>query len=207
MNTASRIQTSAPIGKIQVSEAFANLLAKAGKGDWVTPREGGVQAKGKGILKTYILHNQAKLDTSVQSTAGSSSVDDGEPVEVRTNRLIDWCCEALADFLGDVIQRRGNRNVPPFERAKLDRLASTFGSDFQAEVKEIITLPEYSASMNHDKETKAELPEQVKEELRAVSLLAELNSPRCIGRFYLTCRLSLFHLSVRLYHCVYVPRE
>ena len=56
-------------GKIQVSEATSNILIEAGKGDWVTEREGGVEAKGKGFLRTFFITPKS-LDRS--STMGSS---------------------------------------------------------------------------------------------------------------------------------------
>ena len=38
-------------GKIQVSDATAALLRKAGKEEWLIPREDSVEAKGKGVLR------------------------------------------------------------------------------------------------------------------------------------------------------------
>jgi len=52
-------------GKIQASESTANLLLAAGKGDWLTEREGGIEAKGKGNLKTWFVQPKAKASASV----------------------------------------------------------------------------------------------------------------------------------------------
>lgn len=53
-------------GKIQVSEASAELLRAAGKSHWLTAREDLIAAKGKGTLQTYWLQV-----ASITGTAGS----------------------------------------------------------------------------------------------------------------------------------------
>ena len=53
VNTASRMESLGQKGRIQVSEATADLLIKAGKQHWVTPRGDKVEAKGKGLMQTY----------------------------------------------------------------------------------------------------------------------------------------------------------
>ena len=51
MNTASRIESTGEAGRIQVSEATAELLHQAGKQHWLTKRDGKITAKGKGELQ------------------------------------------------------------------------------------------------------------------------------------------------------------
>ncbi len=41
--------------RIQLSQATANLLMKAGKGSWIVKRSDEVQAKGKGLMQTFWL--------------------------------------------------------------------------------------------------------------------------------------------------------
>lgn len=53
MNTASRMESTGLAGKIQVSQETADLLVKAGKMSWITPREERIMAKGKGELREY----------------------------------------------------------------------------------------------------------------------------------------------------------
>jgi class 3 adenylate cyclase len=53
VNTAARMESTGKVGKIQVSQATANLLKKARKSHWLQPREEMVEAKGKGMLLTY----------------------------------------------------------------------------------------------------------------------------------------------------------
>ena len=47
VNTAARMESNGIPGKIQASGETAELLRKAGKADWVTAREGTIEAKGK----------------------------------------------------------------------------------------------------------------------------------------------------------------
>jgi len=58
-------------GKIQVSTETAALLREAMKGAWLQPREGGVEAKGKGRLATFWV--QPKLSTRARFAASVSN--------------------------------------------------------------------------------------------------------------------------------------
>ena len=69
VNTASRMETNSLPGMIQASEATADLLVKAGRREWLKEREGGIEAKGKGNLRTFWV--QPKVPQAV-STAGTS---------------------------------------------------------------------------------------------------------------------------------------
>ena len=60
MNTASRMESTGNRNKIQVSQATADLIVRAGKQHWLTPREGQVMAKGKGHMQTYWLQPQPR---------------------------------------------------------------------------------------------------------------------------------------------------
>lgn len=79
VNTASRMESLSLPGKIQVSSDTAALLREAMKGAWLQPREGGVEAKGKGRLATFWvqpkLSSRARFATSV-STSGYSGESD-----------------------------------------------------------------------------------------------------------------------------------
>jgi hypothetical protein len=55
VNTASRMESNGAKGRIQVSEATANLLIAAGKKHWLQEREDAIFAKGKGKLRTFWL--------------------------------------------------------------------------------------------------------------------------------------------------------
>jgi class 3 adenylate cyclase len=55
MNTASRIESTGEVGKIQVSEATGELICQAGKQHWLTKRNGKITAKGKGELQVCLI--------------------------------------------------------------------------------------------------------------------------------------------------------
>jgi len=72
MNTASRMESTGLKNQIQVSEATANRLMAAGKSMWLQEREGGVVAKGKGVMKTFLLVTQ-RLQASCHSVSTTAS--------------------------------------------------------------------------------------------------------------------------------------
>jgi len=55
VNTASRMESTGEGGKIQASQATADLLVIAGRQTWLEPRKELVEAKGKGSMQTYWL--------------------------------------------------------------------------------------------------------------------------------------------------------
>jgi len=61
VNTAARMESHSRDNMIQCSQATADLLTKAGKGNWVTPRDDRIEVKGKGPLQTYWCRPTRKL--------------------------------------------------------------------------------------------------------------------------------------------------
>ena len=53
VNTAARMESNGIPGKIHLSQQTADKLIEDGKGNWLLPREGLIDAKGKGKMKTY----------------------------------------------------------------------------------------------------------------------------------------------------------
>ena len=84
VNTASRMESTGEKTKIQVSPTTAEELIGSGKGHWIEPREGGVEAKRKGRMQTYWLKIGAggSHASSVYSSrqSASSSVADGSDI-------------------------------------------------------------------------------------------------------------------------------
>ena len=76
MNTASRMESCGTRGRIQVSEATADLLRAAGKDSWLEPRPGGVVAKGKGRLTTYFLNLSNGMGNGTSVTTMSKEDED-----------------------------------------------------------------------------------------------------------------------------------
>lgn len=81
VNTASRMESNGTKGRIQISEATANLLIAAGKKHWLQEREDAIVAKGKGKLRTFWLASDKKKNSS-----GRGKSDDLSG-EMKTNSL------------------------------------------------------------------------------------------------------------------------
>jgi class 3 adenylate cyclase len=70
VNTASRMESNGEKGMIQISNETAIELSKCGKEHWYIPREGGIEAKGKGRLQTHWIRSEkvfASCTTSIVS--------------------------------------------------------------------------------------------------------------------------------------------
>ncbi|CAB9501729.1 Receptor-type guanylate cyclase gcy [Seminavis robusta] len=77
VNTASRMESTGLAGRIQASKATADLIVAAGKGSWVTQREGGVEAKGKGNMETFWIDPQTE-PTVTGSVVSGMTTSSGE---------------------------------------------------------------------------------------------------------------------------------
>ena len=97
--------------KIQASQSTADLLVAAGKAHWLTPRLGGVTAKGKGKLNSFWLNPTAKKRSS-SASSGTSSTGDFDPTlgpkelaeaVVKQGRLVDWMTELLLDHVKKIV--------------------------------------------------------------------------------------------------------
>ena len=76
VNTAARMESNGQKGRIHISESTAELLKAAGFSSWIVPREGRIEAKGKGSMQTYWIGAEADfsftaktLETGSQGTA------------------------------------------------------------------------------------------------------------------------------------------
>lgn len=145
VNTASRMETNGVSGRVQVSQATADLIIASGKQHWLTPRKEMIQAKGKGKMQVYFFkprsnglsklesmsnwHGDKNVDMTVSTATmgdeasecdgnSASSVPSSSPTS-RINRLIDWNTNLLVTCL---LNRQGTR----------DRIsASKYGQDFR----------------------------------------------------------------------------
>ena len=107
----------------------ADLLLASGKSQWIKRREDTVQAKGKGLLKTYWLDLAAESDSQGRGTSsefassisGGSVADQIEAIhkddgttqtehdkekQDRHGRLIDWNVDMLSRLLNQIASRR-----------------------------------------------------------------------------------------------------
>jgi hypothetical protein len=150
MNTASCMENSGLVGKIQVSQATADLLTAAGKQHWLTPREDKIVAPGKGELQTYWVSTRssgsAGSDNGTDTTDNEDEVSTHEPEFVehvrdeKTERLVQWIVEVLLRLLKKVIAQRDSASEPDFLACQPRKTATVL-----EEVVEIISLPRYDA--------------------------------------------------------------
>jgi class 3 adenylate cyclase len=197
MNTADRIESTGALNKIHVSQEAADLLQKAGKGHWLTPREDRVNAKGKGELRTFwvnssdqtaSINNVKKLGLGFEKRPRQvEKVEDLKESKLdqdkKIQRLIDWNIDVFSRLLKLILARRqvaaaehGGRKL-----LLLDLAPSKDGTVLD-EVKAVIILPEFDASAFKEQvdPDSITLDPQVAEELADyVSTIAELyhNNP------------------------------
>ena len=85
VNTAARMESNGVKGRIHCSKATADELIAAGKNSWLTAREGGVEAKGKGRMETFFVSphvaKSAYTGTASSFSGDSSHNDDGDDYE------------------------------------------------------------------------------------------------------------------------------
>jgi hypothetical protein len=100
--------------KIQVSQATADLLIAAGKSHWLKPRQGGVTAKGKGVLNTFWLDPTARKRSGTASSDTSSGTDvalldpalgSSKTAEaiVKQGRLVNWIVKLLMERIKKIV--------------------------------------------------------------------------------------------------------
>lgn len=161
VNTAARMESTGVKGKIQVSQATADILVASGKGIWLAAREDHVNAKGKGLLRTYWLQirrlpRQASsascsVTTSAsmegekrQSASQDALLKEHDPKEAR---LIGWMSDMLLVNIKKVVmvhQRLGKRLTMLNENLKYELPDGEICLD---EVKDAITMPKFDAKV------------------------------------------------------------
>jgi hypothetical protein len=184
MNTAARMESNGRPGQIHVSEETADLLRKAGKSHWVTPREDKIVAKGKGELSTFWVNVRTSGTNSTTDSYLSSDVDlmkaDKELSAVptpeedclslvgdRTRRLVEWNVDLLMRLLRNVEARRISTGRTEMSKQNL-HLSRKDGTTVLEEFKEIIALPKFDSGVL-EKEVDPKLlnlPSQLEEEVR-----------------------------------------
>lgn len=191
MNTASRMESTGQKARIHISQKTADLLRKAGKENWLTPRDELVEAKGKGSMQTYWCEPTAsRAQTIVSATDHSCGATEHHPDvdnmqlpehERCIQRLVNWNVEILERLLRKVVaQRRANHG----ENTKVKSSPKTTAISIRhypiraarEEISETITLPEFDGSVLATYAETADgipLPSKVREQLRDfVSVIA-----------------------------------
>lgn len=163
--------------RIQASQTTANLLIDAGKGHWVIPREDMVEAKGKGVLKTYWIIPVRDSHQATSETRSSIS-DDRTPLQdlvitsaenARYDRLIDWIVELFKVYLIPVMARREESTVNDRPHNLIWTNVSVNGGTALDEVKTAIDLPTFDPELMARQERRQktiELPDAVTDQLR-----------------------------------------
>lgn len=167
---AARMESTGFPNCIQISQATADLLVAAGKQAWIKPRADMVNAKGKGLMQTYILEMNRSIANS--HSGGSSDADSTtnahsilfelaefqrtklhEKISNKDARLVEWMAEILMAFLKEIAVRRSRTNnwsKKPFDEATF---GTKIGSSVLGEVKEIVTLPSIASNDGNDDES------------------------------------------------------
>lgn len=169
--------------KIQASEATANLLIKAGKENWVTPREDMINAKGKGVLRTFWLKPKSSMTSSSTSTnSDAPSNSDGHVRRTvtsdRHDRAIDWVVELFKDYIKPILARHmackhsGRGGKEPEAQGTMPIGTALI------EVKDVIDLPsldlkvlDHQDQMAKTIEFDARLSEQIRHFVTAIASL------------------------------------
>ena len=168
MNTTARIESNGAPGCIHVSSVTAQLLIQAGKQSWVKLRDECVIAKGKGVMQTYWVTNLNDNidDITVGADSDHKSISSGRedgmdfdelvfvkncngqkvPISQQTARLINWTVEQLAGLLRQIVARN---SASAMKHDAIGTLSNCKGKSPIDEVQEIITLPEFDTSVNH----------------------------------------------------------
>lgn len=146
--------------KIQISQSTANLIRQHGKSHWITKREGGVEAKGKGRIQTYWIEPRGHSASSVGSNDEADDTD-FQVMDDKTRRLVDWNVEIMSKLLKRIVVRRearkkilaGNSMLAESVQLKSVNTHTSFSSIDEDgtpldEVKEVIELPEYDARLS-----------------------------------------------------------
>ncbi|CAB9507532.1 Receptor-type guanylate cyclase gcy [Seminavis robusta] len=192
MNTTSRLETTGMAGRIHISQATVDLLARAGKSHWVHKRKDLVAAKGKGVIQTYWVTPAHGHDG--ESTTSGSSFDSGVEANSqgdkgakralprssplanhssRVDRLVEWNVGALLHLLKEIIARRDAQNevaamMPAGREEAPLELPITSGGKPLDEVKDIVELPEFNraAARRQRNPEQMEIPSLVVDQLR-----------------------------------------
>jgi class 3 adenylate cyclase len=170
MNMAARMESSGEKNKVHLSQDTANLLIAAGRQQWVTPRVGTVNLKGKGEAQTYWL-----LLGGSSSRASSEMSDDSleinhafapetklasiwkgtylegvfglTEVDGALARLVDWNVDVMLDLLKSIVARRivSGQDCSTLSPAlEKDIVGQNMVLD---DVQMVIALPEFNADI------------------------------------------------------------
>ena len=186
VNTAARMESTGIKGRIQISDATAEILRKNGKESWLTRREDKVRAKGKGVLTTYWLalkggvHAGSSAGSSEETTANkqlvqqSSARGSSRRRNIKESRLIDWIADILLEHIKKVVAVH-DRCIKVASAHDDIRYVAEEGKICLDEVQESIQMPKFDARVAEAafESRSLEIPDEIAEALREyVTLIA-----------------------------------
>lgn len=132
-----------------------------------------MEAKGKGILKTYwvIPHNKCGSQSAATNDTGASNQEELEfHQEVRADSLlkrerqVDWITEILSEYIRLIVAKQevATSNKPKCT-LHLERIHGHIPMD---EVVDVIKLPDFNAKAFSANNRSVQIPEQIRARLR-----------------------------------------
>ena len=148
------------VSKIQVSQSTAELIRLGKKGHWLTKREGGIEAKGKGRVQTWFVEPSSHASSN---SSGSETLDDKDfhTMDDKTRRLVEWNVEIMTKLLKQIVSRReawqklgrkgfANNSRDSHSAAQTLSSHNVVGSTVLDEVLEVIELPAFDHRLEQD---------------------------------------------------------
>ena len=184
VNTTARMESTGQPNKIHVSQETADLLAAAGKSQWLRTRRETVVAKGKGELQTYWLDATGEAVASTGSGSTEEMENESEHKEAsavqalnaapavpsadKYNRLVAWNCDILSKLLTQIVARRESRRTDPDDIGEMKKIEEKYRSNryVLSEVQEIVRLPKYEANAQRIDPSSVHLSEDVLGQLK-----------------------------------------
>ena len=186
------MESTGESGRVQVSEATADILIASGKKHWLVRRKEAVHAKGKGEMHTYWLVGfQSDNSNSGGSSAAGEDLSDSNDALVskqkkfchypkRMNRLIDWNVQLLKRLVQTVVAYQKARTMNPTNHRSSCKTMEDMREmrDPMGEVQEIITLPQFDSQAT----AAQEMIDQIEIDETATKQLYQF--VRCVAALY-----------------------
>jgi Adenylate and Guanylate cyclase catalytic domain len=164
VNMASRMESNGEPNKIHMSMETAKLLIDAGKGHWTAPRDGLVQAKGKGTIQTYWAEPSSRGSPS-EVTSASNNIDE----KADKDSSINWSVDILSSLAKQVMGYHCTHRAVDVPVGTMDgkKIASVID-----EFKEALEVPRYVRGT--EDRTPVELSELVRKQIRSFVIAVSL---------------------------------
>ncbi|CAJ1965912.1 unnamed protein product [Cylindrotheca closterium] len=115
VGTADRMQNAGETNRIQLSQATADLVKKAGYDKWLLPRSDTIAVQGKGNMQTFWIRQEVAARNDFDDDfEADDNFDDGLDYDLaeidgmsKVDRLVEWNVEVLSALLQQIIASRG----------------------------------------------------------------------------------------------------